>query len=273
MSVLYPIGYDTERVTLAELRKRHERRMEPEYARRLFAWIESKGGVIGIGGGWRTTPHPVSAASRAGRSFHQTQRFRDGFEGYSAVDLVGYNPNGKHRGVTWDEVPRQGSARTQEYGLHCNVPREPWHIQPVEYDGWWNWQADGRHRPHPGWPLPGALPAPPTVPLFRPEQGEFSLWPLNKNKVRLAQEDFVINRLARGFDNWTDRGDAVRYLQGVILHKAGGRITVDGYYGPLTEGRVMDVQRWWNHHSEYKLEVDGLVGPNTWNIIDWLAGL
>ena len=75
----------------------------------------------------------------------------------------------------------------------------------------------------------------------------------------------MAERLSRGFSNWSYRGEAVRYLQGVMLHKAGGRITVDGHYGPVTAARVEDLQR------QFGREVDGLVGPVTWQIIDFLA--
>jgi peptidoglycan hydrolase-like protein with peptidoglycan-binding domain len=62
------------------------------------------------------------------------------------------------------------------------------------------------------------------------------------------------------------RGDAVRYLQGVIFHKAGGRITIDGYFGPETSRRVRDVQR------SFRITVDGVVASDTWPVVDLLAG-
>lgn len=61
------------------------------------------------------------------------------------------------------------------------------------------------------------------------------------------------------------RGDIVRYLQAVIAAKAGGDITVDGYFGPQTERRVKDLQRL------FGLTVDGVVGAQTWPVVDWLA--
>ena len=56
----YPVGYGTQEMTLDELRSAHGGRMEPEYARRLFAWLEYKGGVVGM-----TLPGPASG--RLGR--------------------------------------------------------------------------------------------------------------------------------------------------------------------------------------------------------------
>lgn len=60
-------------------------------------------------------------------------------------------------------------------------------------------------------------------------------------------------------------GPVVGYLQSVINRKAGGNMVVDNDFGPKTEERVKDVQRF------FKLTVDGVVGPRTWGIIDYLA--
>lgn len=94
----------------------------------------------------------------------------------------------------------------------------------------------------------GDLPANP--PVFDPDAGQFALWPLGTNKPRLA----------RG-----SRGDAVRYLQGVIHHKAGGDIVIDGIFEAQTDRRVRDVQRM------FRITIDGVVGPETWPVIDFLA--
>lgn len=87
-------------------------------------------------------------------------------------------------------------------------------------------------------------------PVFDPRAGKFGLWPLAKDKPTL--------RIGA-------RGDAVRYLQGVIFNKAGGGIVVDGNFGPQTERRVREVQAF------LQLKVDGIVGPQTWRSIDSLA--
>lgn len=66
------------------------------------------------------------------------------------------------------------------------------------------------------------------------------------------------------------RGVAVEYLQ-TVLRKRGFRgldgklIAVDGKYGPSTEAVVVSVQLW------CQVTDDGIVGPQTWKIIDQLA--
>lgn len=148
----YPSGYGTDLVPLDELRRIHTASgdgfgMEPTYEGRLFAWIESQGGLIGIGDGWRPYGDDVSDASSSNKSFHQTQRFWDGTQWFCAVDLVAQDPGTVHRSPTWAEVPEQGSAAAASWGVHANVGGEPWHLQPVELDGFDSWDAMGRPRP------------------------------------------------------------------------------------------------------------------------------
>lgn len=61
------------------------------------------------------------------------------------------------------------------------------------------------------------------------------------------------------------KGEIVRYLQSVISHKAGGGIVIDSNFGLRTEQRVRNIQHF------LKMPVDGIVGPQTWGIIDILA--
>lgn len=173
---LYPIGYGTRLVTMDELRAVHEPLMHPEKARRFFPYIESKGGLLGVGGGYRTSPAPGGAP--LAKSFHFTQQFRSGLYVYAAIDLVAVNNasllkrifslNGSkgsgasaisraltvaavHRSPTWAET-----ADAPSWGLHTFVtsPPEPWHIQPIEIRGWSTWVNAGRPDPRTGYPLP-----------------------------------------------------------------------------------------------------------------------
>lgn len=60
-------------------------------------------------------------------------------------------------------------------------------------------------------------------------------------------------------------GGDVQYLQQIISDHAGGNIDVDGQFGPQTDARVRDVQ------TAYGLAVDGIVGPQTWGVLERLA--
>jgi peptidoglycan hydrolase-like protein with peptidoglycan-binding domain len=62
-------------------------------------------------------------------------------------------------------------------------------------------------------------------------------------------------------------GDLVTYVQKVIADQAGGRITVDGDFGPQTLGRVKDVQFVAGVATTGTVDWQG-----TWQFIDGLAG-
>lgn len=96
-----------------------------------------------------------------------------------------------------------------------------------------------------GEPFPGGAPPQP-APL--PPRA-FGDWPYVEKEM-----------IARG-----SKGEVVAYLQKVIYLKAGGNIAVDGDFGPQTEGRVRTVQ------MNAGITQDGIVGPQTWGVIDGLA--
>jgi len=158
--IFYPDGYGTRMVTLEEMEVRHGGKQHPEFARRFFAYMEHKGGALGVGGGWRSTQPDKPGFAPDGKSFHQDQRYASGFVGYAAVDLVHVNPGGKHRSPTWDEC-----ADAPTFGLHTFITGEPWHIQCVEMRGWQTWVNAGRPDPQ-TFTLPGTPPpviTPPTT--------------------------------------------------------------------------------------------------------------
>jgi hypothetical protein len=154
MTVLYPSGYGTSMVTMTQLQARHLNHLHPEMARRVFPWIESRGGAIGIGSGFRTTQPDRPGFAPAGKSFHQEQTFASGFKGYCAFDLVHVNPGQVHRAPKWSEVPAQGSKAAATWRVHCNVSTEAWHMQPIEIDGYDSWLAAGRPDPVDTSPVP-----------------------------------------------------------------------------------------------------------------------
>lgn len=61
------------------------------------------------------------------------------------------------------------------------------------------------------------------------------------------------------------KGEDVARVQ-TILRAAGYKIAIDGDFGPATELAVADVQQ------EADLDDDGIVGPDTWAILDTMAG-
>lgn len=153
--ILIPFGYGTTYKPLSEVKAWLLVHHHPEYVRRIVPWLESKNGEVGIGGGWRLTQPVKDGAAPEGMSFHQDQRYNDGFVGACAVDLVATNTSGGiHKTVTWAQVLPQGSAAAKVWGVHCNVSSEAWHMQPVEIDGYQSWIAAGRPAPKAGYPLP-----------------------------------------------------------------------------------------------------------------------
>ena len=98
----------------------------------------------------------------------------------------------------------------------------------------------------------------PPIPPFDPANGQFSLWPINPKKP-------ILTPGATYPPPFESSRQACLYMQGVILHKAGGNITLTGWMDPHTVERVKDLQRL------FKLTVDGVVGAQTWAVVDYLA--
>jgi hypothetical protein len=128
----------------------------------------------------------------------------------------------------WKDQPKSGQMG-QEWAvwLHIEVNKSQW--------------SDGRSVED---KIGDVKPLP--IPPFRPERGEFGLYPLNPNK-----DTIKLNA----------SGDLVKYLQGV-LRKNRYQIAVDGGFGQQTRDRVMRFQR------ANGLLADGVVGSKTWAKID-----
>lgn len=256
MAITYRAGYAGARMTLAELRAWDRfSRLAPELQRRLVAVMDAAraaGTDLGIGGGYRYPAEqerlflerhePVTVGGccgwngrrynlRAGLA-HAAPPGRSYHEIGLAVDLLGWE-NG------WFE------KNAAAYGLRTFASlvnnREPWHAQPVEI-------ATSRAAYDPvtqalkTWALPAA-PAPAPAP--------YGSWPRTaKPTIRLGSE-----------------GDVVRYLERVLVEKAGQSIAnPDRYFRADTDVAVKNLQRF------FGLTVDGIVGAQTWPTIDFLAG-
>lgn len=78
-----------------------------------------------------------------------------------------------------------------------------------------------------------------------PRPGE----PTPQSDLALVRENLLIHR--------PDRGEPVAAVQRLVSATRQGSITVDGIFGPETEGAVRDFQR------SQQILVDGIVGPQT----------
>lgn len=96
----------------------------------------------------------------------------------------------------------------------------------------------------------GSPPPPAGWPPFNPAAGQFSLWPLSTSKPMIQVGA---------------RGDAVKYVQGVLRSKLNYAIGVDGVFGNITRDNVIWFQ------ATQGLKTDGIVGPITWGRIDAVA--
>lgn len=247
MTTLYPWGYLKALVSLDALKKNARiDLMEPEYARRLFAWIESRGGAIGIGGAWRAVQPEKPGFAPPGKSFHESQQFGDNARHFMAVDLVARNGSSNHRAPTWGEVPKQGSGHPdiKNFGVHANVNGEPWHLQAIEVDGHASWVTRGRPHPRKGFPIQGVKP-PPVVDTTPPKPPAQIFAP-GQRVLRLATP--------------TMTGSDVIWVQRVLSGE-GLKVSIDGVYGLSTRNHVKTMQGW------NGLTQDGIVGPKTWEVL------
>lgn len=240
MATLYPMGYGYQVGTIDQMMKECVEHHHPEYVRRLRAWLIAQNGTMGIGDAWRAPGAQPDRNGFApeGLSFHQDQRFRSGFVGGCAVDLVVLRAGAAHRSPYWKEVPRSGTALAKLWGLHCFIDGEPWHMQPIEIRGHQSWVNAGRPDPQKGYKIPTPTDTPPLITNPPPPT------------------------LRLGVDNAHD----VRWLQQIMNERFGTTLTVDGGFGPATEAGVKRMQ------GILSTTVDGVYGPVTASkLAEWLA--
>jgi hypothetical protein len=245
METLYPMFYGTRMVTMSVLRATFEPHMHPEYARRLFAWIEDQNGRIGIGGGYRppnTQPDKPGFAPE-GKSFHQDQAFPSGIF-YSAVDLVAVNDAHPytHRSPKWPEVPEQDSLWAAAYGVHANVSTEPWHMQGVPIDGYDSWVAGGRKDLVYGYKMTRPTPEPPIKPPIKPPVKP----PAGERRITVFFKSKVLERGSKGPD--------VKFYQRLLNDYAGQQLKLDGIFGLKMEKAVKNWQGYFKIKQTGKLD-------------------
>ena len=234
---LYPWGYQRALVTKDRLKQLARwDLLEAEMGQRFEAWLVSREGRIGVGGAVRFYQPVADGFAPPGKSFHELQQFVSGLNKYCAFDIVVRNGSNIHRAPRWAEVPQQGTGHPDitDYGVHANVPGEPWHIQPIEIDGWQTWVNNGR--PHPNGNFPIKNPVLPDAPRTDP--------PLGSRTLRIAAP--------------TMKGGDILWVQQLLRDRGGLTLSVDGYYGLQTASRVKIFQGWEG------LTQDGVVGPMTW---------
>jgi peptidoglycan hydrolase-like protein with peptidoglycan-binding domain len=196
----------------------------------------------------------------------------------AAVIQIEKHARAGHWGMGWSPTPVRGAAAIFDWKGRGN-PGDM-HVGGVDelLDGGRFWDLEGNYKdrsarvlrdmtfvrgfatfpfddatpvaPAPDQPTPPA-PAPPPPPPPSP----FGEWP---------DRDKPLIRRGR------TKSDVVGYLQRVILAKTGldlGPWGVDGVFGPITESRVRTIQLQFLGSRE----VDGIVGPKTWGVIDRLA--
>ncbi|MGW8178934.1 MAG: peptidoglycan-binding domain-containing protein [bacterium] len=244
METLYPIFYGTRLVNMDVLEATFLPHMHPEGARRMFNFIHHQGGKFGVGGGYRPPGTQPNASGYAppGKSFHEGQQFPSGLF-YTAWDLVVVNPGHIHRAPLWNEVPIQGQDLTYKYGCHMNVSGEPWHMQPVELDGWAAWANAGRPDLRYDYPIAISSPRP------QPPQPPVPSDPLPTKEITV---EFTSRYLKEGAV-----GPDVKFFQRQMNELAGQGLILDGHYGAKTAGAVR------NWQGFFGLTVDGECGPKT----------
>lgn len=248
MDTVYPIFYGTRLVTFDVLVNTFSPYMHPEAARRGFNFVLFHEGKFGIGGGYRppgTQPANKPGFAPPGKSFHEGQRFPSGLY-YAAWDMVVVNPGSVHRTPQWNEVPKQGSGSSYDFGWHMNNPRESWHAQPIELDGYDTWVKQGRPD------LPRDYPISVVPPIVIPPASD----PIPDPTPVQPSEGITVQINSRNLTEG-DSGKDVAFFQRQLNEIAGQGLTLDGQFGPMT---TQAVKNWQNF---FKLEVDGQLGPIT----------
>lgn len=143
---------------------------------------------------------------------------------------------------------RGGAAETDEYGADVwqwtSTALVPGFQSGIDMNDVLNWDTLDKIG---GYDTP--VEAEPDLPPPAPVSSKWGLFPLDKNKPYLVQRP----------PRQETHKVHVTYLQSVL------GLTADGWFGPATEFKVRQVQKY------VKIHVDGEVGPQTWPVIDAIA--
>lgn len=221
-------------VTLDVLKAVHGPGMHPEFYKRFFAMIEAAEGLVGPGGGLRANPSNTSAASMKGNSFHQKQLFKSGLFVYQAIDTVGHAASGpKSHQVAWYWI----KDNCHRFGLMSAwnwTEPEFWHVQCWDLPrAVTSWRAQGSPDP-----FIFQIPNEPSTPV-----GVFV-----HATVRLG-----------------DINADVYALQSVLRNKCAQVLTVSGKFDNATDVATKNFQKF------FGLEEDGIAGPKTWELVDFVV--
>jgi hypothetical protein len=253
----YPCGWEYDELTMAEMQVKYGPDMEPEYARRLWSWLESEGGRIGIGGGKRSIPYALklwlsdpSRYANPKNSWHCKQKWLSGESYYAAVDLVVRVKGKKHRSPTWEE-----GDSAKKYGLHAFIRRngknpEPWHLQAIIASFGYQAYGEGKQiRSASQWRKAGR-PSLRRWPL--PTEGSPPVVPTPGGSV----VQVTVQTVRKG-----DKGPWVLKLQALLPTFGLDTGSLDSDFGPRTEYATKVFQ------DRNGLESDGIVGPLTWAVL------
>ena len=206
---------------------------------------------------------------------------------WGAAGDVGYDPVQVPRRVLTDEIFPALIMFSAELGIQAihdqgriwrsyrsGDANGGWKVQRTGYGNWFHMETDapnfGNDEP---WqkrleramgikssePV-GQIVSPPeyTFLRFDPAEREYGLWPLRTDLPAVKRKTGNVSGLV---------ADTTRFVQGVILHEAGGRIVVDGDFGRQTDARVRQLQ------EQLGLAIDGVVGPSTMRWVQYLAAV
>jgi hypothetical protein len=250
MAVTYRIGYAQQRVDLAGLRAWSRfAGVHPEIQRRVIAMMDAAraaGVDLGVGGALRTTAEQEQLflsrhhVSITGCCWYKLRRYQlnDGAAHAAPPGKSYHEPTIDGRCAALDMVGWESGWLERNAGRFAmrtftEVNGERWHIQPTELPASRSSYDPLVHK----------------LNMWSATALPYGAWPTTlKPTLRVG-----------------DQHDAVRYLERVLNERAGQHCAIDRVFDAGTAVAVRNLQ------SFFGLVVDGVVGSQTWPVIDMLA--